>query len=166
MTVRTYGFGLPVKYEEISPGMLISGKWQDRKVLGLGFATERETLVAVFDDSGDEGPLPPYVIQPHELNATAVMIPGDRVITPAEGDASFPLLPQRRVALEGLVICSDGSVAVAVNYRDFARDKFLLLDFDTGEPVDRVVQVAVLPDWQLFVVEEGQTTRRRVSASA
>lgn len=166
MTVRTYGFGRPVKYEEISQGMLIAGRWQERKVLGLGFATERETLVAVFDDSGDEGPLPPYVIQPYELNATAVMIPGDRLITPAEGDASFPLLPQRRVATEGLVICSDGRVAVAVNHNDFGRDNFLLLDFDTGKPVDRVTQVAVLPDWQLFVVEEGQTTRRRVSAAA
>lgn len=167
MTTRTCGIARPLKYDDVKPGMLIAALHDSRKVIGLAFAGDRETLVAVFDDNGEgEDPNPPYVLDLSDLHATAVMIPGERQITPADGDASFALLPQRRVGIEGLVICSNGRVAVAVNHHDFGQRKYLLLDFDTGEPIGQVSQVAVLPDWQLFVIEEGQTKRRLVSASA
>jgi len=163
---RTYGIARPLKYDAVKHGMLIAAQYGARKVVGLAFAGDRETLVAVFDDNGEQDPAPPYVLDLADLHTTAVMIPGERQITPAEGDAPFALLPQRRVASEGLVICSDGRVAIAVNHHDFGQSKFLMLDFETGKPIGQVSQVAVLPDWQLFVVEEGETTRRRVSASA
>lgn len=164
MTTRTYGFARPMKYEDVKPGMLIAAQWGSRKVLGLAFAGDRETLVAVFDDSGDNEPEPPYVLDLTDLHTSAVMIPGHREIVPADGDAPFSLLPQRRIGKEGLVICSDGRVGVAVSHHDFGTKKFLMLDFETGEPIGEVSQVAALPDWQLFVVEEGQTQRRLVSA--
>ena len=166
MTTRTYGFARPLKYEDVKPGMLIAAQWGKRKVVGLAFAGDRETLIAVFDDAGDSEPEPPYVLDLGELHATAVMIPGQRELVPAEGDGSFKLLPDRRIGKEGLVICSDGRVGIAVTHHDFGAKKFLVLDFETGEPITQVSQIAALPDWQLFVVEEGQTKRRLVSASS
>lgn len=164
--MRTYGIARPLKYDDVKPGMLVAAEYGTRKVIGLAFAGDRETLVAVFDDNGEVDPVPPYVLDLVDLRRTIVMIPGERQITPADGDEAFALLPQRRAGIEGLVICSDGRVALAVNHHQFGRSTLLMLNFETGEPIGQVSQFAALPDWQLFVVEDGQANRRRVSASA
>lgn len=166
MTTRTYGFARPLKHDDIKPGMLIAARYGNRKVLGLAFQGDRETLVAIFDDNGEEDPQPPYVVDLGDIYQTAVMIPGQRELVPAEGDAPFALLPQRRSGIEGLVICSDGTVAIAVSHHDLGMKKYQIINFDTGTPVSQGGQMAALPDWQLFVVEDGQTKRRLVSASA
>lgn len=165
MTIRTYGFAHPLKYDEIKPGMLIKGLWGKRTVVGIAFATSRETALAVFDDNGDDEPSPPYVLDLNELNGSAVSIPGEREIEPADGDGSFVLLPQRRPS-DGVVICSDGRVGIAVIHHDFAEKKYLVLDLATGKPMADIKQMAALPDWRLFVVEEGRKTKRLVEATA
>ena len=165
MTIRTYGFAHPLKYDEIKPGMLIKGLWGKRTVVGLAFATSRETALVVIDDNGEDEPTPPYVLDLNELNGSTVAIPGIREIEPADGDGSFVLLPQRRPP-EGVIISSDGRIGVSVIHHNFGGKKHLVLDLASGEPMADIKHMAALPDWRLSVVEDGRTTKRLVSVDA
>ncbi len=163
MTTRTYGFAYPLKYDDVKPGMLISAQHGSRHVIGLAFQGDRELLLAVFDDGGDQEPRPPYVLDLSDVHASLTMIPGEREFEPADS-YSFDLLPQRRTGIEGLIISSTGRVGLAVSHADFGMKKFLMLDFDTGEPIQQSSQIAVMPAARLFVVESGRDTRREVVA--
>lgn len=161
MTTRTHGFAYPLKYDEVKPGMLISAKYGSRHILGLAYAGEREPLLAVFADSGESEPKPPYVLELNAVHDSLTLIPGDRHFEPV-GETSFHLLPLRRIGGEGFVIASDGRVGLAVVHRDFGQSKFMILDFETGAPLAQTGQLAMLPAYRLFVAEAGRDTRREV----
>ncbi|WP_295198750.1 hypothetical protein [uncultured Brevundimonas sp.] len=163
MTTRTYGFALPLKYDDVKPGMLISAMYGTRHIIGLAFSDEREMLVAVFDDGGESDPRPPYVIDLSDVHTTLTQIVGEREFDPAD-NYSFDLLPQRKSFVEGFFITGDGRVGLAVTYNRFGTKKYVQLDFDTGEGIVHGGVLAVLPPARLYVVQPGREQRREVVA--
>lgn len=163
MTTRTYGLAYPLKYEEAKPGMLISAMYGARHVMGLTFTGDREMLLAVFADGAETDPRPPYVLELTDVHGSMTVIPGQREFEPAD-DQPFGLLPNRKIGGDGFVITSGGQVGLAVVHRDFGMPRFMVLNFDTGEPLERTGEIAMLPPIRLFVVEEGRKERREIIA--
>jgi len=163
MTTRTYGFALPLKYEDVKPGTLISALYDQRHVVGLSFNHGSEKLLAVFADGGTTDPRPPYVLDLAEVHTSMTKIPGVREFEPRDS-AHYPLLPKRKPTDEGFVITGDGKIGLAVKFDDMVRGNFVQLDFDTGEGLVHGGNVAMLPASRLFVVEPGNDQRREVLA--
>ena len=162
MTVRTYGFSRPLTYEEVKPGMLLSAQHGERHVLGLAFQGDRETLVAVFQQSGsEESPPLPYVLDLSDIHQALSAVDGEREFEPRD-DVDFSVVAKARTLKDGFVLSSSGRVGLAVSYNHFGSKNWKVLDFETGEDLAERATLAMLPPARLLIRQPGRDQRREL----
>lgn len=164
MKTNAFGFAYFIKYDDVQPGMLLTGRTKSGdQFFGLAIQAEREIIVGVFWTT--QNIAVPYEIELSDILQTLAQVDGVLEVEPSELARPFAP-PERQASQEGIYIGADGSVGLATSFEDWpGRQRRRYVRFEDGLADTNSGTISFPIEPRLFIAQAGRKQRFEITSA-